>query len=146
MRNTILTDLVVAMKAQDKETLSVLRMVKGSLQLEEINKKKELNDEEMTSLLAKQIKTRKESIEDFKKGNRNDLIEQTEREISILEKYMPQMMSAEEINKVLDELFLKLNPTAKEIGKVMGAVMPLLKGKADMGLVNQLVKSKMESL
>jgi uncharacterized protein len=146
MRNTILTDLVVAMKAQDKETLSVLRMVKGSLQIEEINKKKELNDEEMTSLLAKQIKTRKESIEDFKKGNRNDLIEQTEKEISILEKYMPQMMSKDEINKVLDELFAKLNPNAKEIGKVMGAVMPLLKGKADMGLVNQLVKSKMESL
>jgi len=146
MRNKILTDLVSAMKAQNKEVLSVLRMVKGAMQIEEINKKKELSDEEMVTLIAKQIKTRKESIEDFIKGNRQDLIDQTTSEINILNNYMPQMMSEEDINKVLNDIFNNIQPTSKDIGKVMGAVMPILKGKADMGLVNKLVKIKMESL
>ena len=81
MRERILKDLVTAMKEKDKEKLAVLRMVKGAMQLEEINKKEELKDDEVIAVLAKQIKTRKESIVEFQKGNRNDLVEQTEKEI-----------------------------------------------------------------
>ena len=92
MRNKILEDLVAAMKSQDKEKLSVLRMVKGAVQLEEINLKHELSDDEMISVLAKQIKIRKESIEEFKKGNREDLIEKTQSEIDILSVYMPKQL------------------------------------------------------
>ena len=78
MRNQILEDLKTAMKNQDKETLSVIRMIKGAIQMEELNTKRELTDDEVIGIVSKQIKTRKESIAEFEKGNRNDLIEQTE--------------------------------------------------------------------
>ena len=144
MRNKILEDLTQAMKNQDKETLSVLRMVKGAMQLEEINVKHELTDDEMISVLAKQIKTRKESIEEFKKGNRQDLIDKTQSEIDILSKYMPEQLSQEEIEKVINDAFSKVNPTGpSDMGKIMGIVSPLLKGKADMSLVSKLIKEKL---
>ena len=81
------------MKSQDKEKLSVIRMVKGAISLEEINKKIELSDDDIIAIIAKQIKTRKESIVDFEKGNRQDLVEQTKREIEILNQYMPQQFN-----------------------------------------------------
>ena len=96
MRQTILNAIIEAMKAKDKETLAVLRMVKGAMQLEEINTKKELDDVEMTQILSKQIKTRKDSIVEFEKGGRQDLIDQVKSEIAILEKYMPEQMNEEE--------------------------------------------------
>ena len=144
MRQRIIDDIVTAMKEKDKDTLSVLRMVKGSMQMEEINTKKELNDEEMTRIISKQIKTRKDSIVEFEKGNRQDLIDATNLEIKILEKYMPTLMNEEEINKVLDEVLSSMEDDSKEnMGKIMGKISPLLKGKADMGLVNKLIKDKL---
>lgn len=146
MRGRILNDLTQAMKNQDKETLSVLRMVKGAIQLEEIRTKKELSEEEMTALLSKQVKTRKESILEFEKGNRQDLINQTQSEINILMKYMPTLMSEEEITNIVNEIFNNVKPSSNEMGKVMGALTPLVKGKADMSLVNKIVKDKLSSL
>lgn len=144
MRERIMNDLKEAMKNQDKELLNVIRMIKGAIQLEEINLKKELDDIEMTSLLSKQIKTRKETLEDLEKANREDLIVKTKKEIEILERYMPQMMSEEEINKTIDEVFEEVKPeTAKDIGKIMGKISPLLKGKADMSLVSKLIKDRL---
>lgn len=146
MRQRILDDLVNAMKAKDKDVLSVLRMVKGTIQMEEINKKRELTDEEVLSVLTKQIKTRKESIAEFTKASRQDLIDQTQSEIDILAKYMPKMMDEAEITAVVADILTELNPSANEIGKVMGRVTSLLKGKADMALVNQIVKDKLANL
>lgn len=144
MREKILNDLVSAMKNQDKKTLSVLRMVKGAMQLEEINLKHELNDDEMISVLSKQIKTRKESIEEFKKGNRQDLIDNTTEEIEILSKYMPEQLSIEEVERIINDAFLKINPTGpSDMGKIMGIVSPLLKGKADMSMVSKMIKEKL---
>ena len=144
MRNKILEDLVSAMKSQDKETLAVLRMVKGAMQLEEINVKHELNDDEMITVLSRQIKTRKESIEEFKKGNRQDLVEKTQSEIDILSKYMPAQLSEEEVEKIIDDAFSKVNPQGpSDMGKIMGIVSPLLKGKADMSLVSKIIKEKL---
>ena len=143
MRERILTDLVSAMKNKDKLTLSVLRMVKGAIQLEEINVKHELNDEEVVRIISKQIKTRKDSIAEFEKGNRTDLIEATKNEIKILEKYMPEQMTKEEISKVIDEVFKQVNPVGpSDMGKIMGTISPLVKGKADMGLVNKMIKKR----
>ena len=93
MRNQILEDLKEAMKAQDKLKLSVIRMVKAAIQMEELNTKRELTDEEVIGIIEKQIKTRKESILEFKKGNRTDLIEQTNKEIDILKTYIERLMS-----------------------------------------------------
>ena len=147
MKEKIMIDLKNAMKNQNKDLLNVVRMVKGAIQLEEINKKRDLTDDEVVAVIAKQIKTRKETIGDLEKSGRTDLIKQTEKEISILEKYMPAMMSEEEINKVIDEVFNEVNPTSQaDTGKIMGKISPLLKGKADMSLVNKLVKEKLNNL
>ena len=119
-------------------------MVKGAVQLEEINTKRELNDEEMITVLSRQIKTRKESIAEFEKGNRTDLIEKTQQEIDILSKYLPEQLSEEEVNKIIDEVFATINPTGpSDMGKIMGMLTPKLKGKADMGEVSKKVKSKL---
>ena len=147
MRQTILNAIIEAMKAKDKETLAVLRMVKGAMQLEEINTKKELDDVEMTQILSKQIKTRKDSIVECEKGGRQDLIDQVKSEIAILEKYMPEQMNEEEISKKVLEIFAEVNPTGPSgMGKIMGKAAPLFKGKADMGLVNKIIKEKLNNL
>lgn len=147
MRDKILNDLKEAMKSQDKERLSVIRMVKGAIQMEELNTKRELNDDEVISIIAKQIKTRKESIVEFEKGNRNDLIEKTNSEIKLLEEYMPEQLSSEEVIEVIDKVFNEINPTGmSDMGKIMGKLNPLLKGKADMGFVSSVVKERISTL
>lgn len=147
MKQNLLNDLVAAMKSQDKETLSVLRMVKGAIQLEEINKKSELSDEDFIGVVSKQIKTRKESITEFEKAGRTDLVEQTKKEIEILNKYMPEQLSEEEVLKVIDEAFNTVNPQAQsDMGKLMGFVTPKLKGKADMSFVSKTIKEKLANL
>ena len=147
MKEKILKDLTSAMKAQDKETLSVLRMVKGAIQLEEINKKSELSDEDVIGVISKQIKTRKESIQEFIKANRNDLIEQTNKEIEILNKYMPEHLSEEEVLNIIDEAFSTINPKAQsDMGKLMGFVTPKLKGKTDMSFVSKTIKERLGNL
>lgn len=147
MKNKILEDLKLAMKAQDKEKLSVVRMVKGAIQMEELNKKHELNDDEVIAIISKQIKSRKEAIVEFEKANRNDLVEQNQKEIEILNTYMPEQLSEEEVNKIIEEAFAKINPTSeRDMGKIIGSISPLLKGKADMGSVSKIVKEKLSNL
>ncbi len=147
MRDKILKDIIESMKNKDKDKLSTLRLLKGAMQLEEINKKRELNDEEMISLIAKQIKTRRESIEEFKKANRDDLISKTQKEIDILSEYMPEQLSEEEVLKVIDEAFNAINPTTQsDMGKLMGYVNPKLKGKADMSFVSKTIKERLSNM
>ena len=147
MKDRILKDMVSAMKSQDKLRLSVLRMVKGAIQLEEINKKSELTDDDVIGVLSKQIKTRKESILEFEKGNRLDLIEQTNKEIEILNEYMPEQLSEDEVVKIIDDAFNKVNPTSvSDMGKIMGIITPQLKGKADMSKVSSLIKERLANL
>ena len=139
-------DMVVSMKNKDSFSLGVIRMAKGAIQLEAINKKKELTDEDMVSVLAKQIKMRNDSITEFTKAGRTDLVEQNQKEIEILNKYMPEQLSSEEINKIIEEAFDKLNPTSKDMGLIMKEISPKLTGKADMSKVNALIKDKLNSL
>lgn len=144
MKDRIAKDIVTAMKEKDKVTLETLRMVKGAIQMEEIKAKKELTDDDIALVIGKQIKTRKESIEEFKKGNREDLISKTTEEIKVLEKYMPEQLSIEEIDAIVTRAISELGASIpSDMGKVMGKVTPLLKGKADMGLVSKLVKDKL---
>lgn len=146
MKEQILEDLKMAMKNQDKEKLSVIRMVKGAITLEEINSKKELSDDDIVAIISKQIKTRKESIAEFEKGNRQDLIEQTQKEIEILNQYMPEQFSEEKVVSIIDEVFAKVNPTGiSDMGKVMKEVTPLLRGKADMAFVSKVIKEKLSN-
>ena len=144
MREKILNDLIVAMKNQDKETLLVIRSVKSAMQLEEINLKRNLNDDEVIGVISKQIKTRKDSIVEFEKGNRQDLIEATQKEIDILTKYLPEQLTSEELDKIIDDVFKQVNPTSsKDMGKIMSTITPLVKGKADMKEVSNRIKNKL---
>ena len=144
MRNKILEDLKSAMKAQDKLKLSVIRMVKSSIQMEELNKKRELTDDEVIDVISKQIKTRKDSINEFAKGGRDDLVESTSKEIEILSTYLPEQLTEEEVNNIIDRVFEEVKPEdSKDMGKVMKAVTPLVKGKADMGMVSSIIKNKL---
>ncbi len=140
-------DLITAMKEKDKDKLTVLRMVKGAMQLEVINNKKEENEELLIDVVSRQIKMRKESILEFEKGNRTDLVEATQNEINILKEYLPKQLSEEEIDKIIDDAFNKINPTSnKEMGLIMREVTPLLKGKADMKLVSDKIKERVSKL
>lgn len=144
MKERIVNDLKEAMKAQDKELLAVIRMVKGAISLEEINTKKELTDNEIISIIAKQIKTRKESIEDFKKGNRQDLIDQANREIEILNRYMPEQLSLDEVNKIIDDIFDEVKPSSMaDMGRVMASAKEKLNGQADMSYVSKTIREKL---
>ena len=140
-------DLIDAMKNKDKDKLTTLRMVKGAMQLERINNKKEENEDLLIETVSKQIKMRKESILEFEKANREDLISATKKEIDILSEYLPKQLTEGEIDKIIDDIFDKVKPTsAKEMGIVMKEVTPLLKGKADMKEVSNKIKERISSL
>lgn len=140
-------DIVNAMKEKDQLRLSVLRMVKGAIQLENINNKKELNDELFIDIVSKQIKQRNESLEEFKKAERTDLVNKTSAEIEILKEYLPEQLSNEEIEEILNSAFNKIKPTSsKDMGLIMKEVTPLLKGKADMKEISNLIKEKLSNL
>lgn len=145
MLEKIQNDIVNAMKAKDTLRLSTLRLLKGAIDLEKINKRLEtLSDEDIYVIIGKQIKTRKESIVEFEKGNRKDLIDKTNEEIKILSSYMPEMLSEEEIINIIDETISLINATSiKDMGSVMREVSPKLKGKDDMSLVSSIIKNKL---
>lgn len=141
------SDIVLYMKSKDSFSLGVLRMVKGAIQLEKINLKRELNDEEVVAVIAKQIKMRNDSINEFEKADRKDLIEQNKKEIEFLNTYMPPQLSDEEVNKIIDESFNNIKPTsAKDMGLIMREVSPKLKGRCDMAKVNAIIKEKLSNL
>ncbi len=147
MKNKIIEDIKSAMKSQDKVALAVVRMLKSDIQMAELNKKSELTDDEIVSIVSKQIKMRKDSIKEFEKGNRNDLIEQSEQEIKILKKYLPEQLTEEEVTDIINNVFSKVNPTSSsDMGKIMGALTPLVKGKTDMVIVSKIVKEKLSNL
>ena len=140
-------DMKLAMKSQDKETLSVVRMLKSAVQLAKIELKHDLSDEEVVDVVSKQIKMRKDSIVEFSKASREDLVSQYEQEVNILNKYMPEQLSLEEVEKIIDEAFALVNPTSqKQMGLIMKEVNPKVRGKFDMGEVSKLIKDKLSNL
>ena len=137
-------DLKTAMKEKDSFKLGVIRMIKGAMQLAKPNPREELTDDDVVGVISKQIKMRKESIKEFEKAGRDDLVTQNQKEIEILEVYMPEQLSEEELDKIIDKVFEEVKPTSvKDIGMVMKTISPLVKGKADMSLVNQKIKERL---
>ena len=138
-------DMIEAMKAKDREKLTVIRMVKASLKQEQIDHKKEINDDLLIDVVNKQIKMRKDSITEFEKGNRADLVEKTQNEIDILMAYLPEQLSSEEVIKVIDEIFADVKPESqKDMGKVMKEAQAKLKGKADMKEVSTIIRERLQ--
>ena len=143
MNTKIAEDLKNAMKDGDKFKLSVLRMLKSALQLEQINKKHDLEDAEVIAVIKKQVKLRKDSITEFEKYQKLEEVASLSKEIAILNEYLPAEMSEEEVLKIIDEVFNELKPTSM---KDMGGVMKELNAKitnADMSLVSKLVKERL---
>ncbi len=145
MNEKVAEDLKEAMKSGDKFRLSVLRMLKSALLLEAkaVSKDHELSDEEVIKVIKKQVKTRKDSITEYQKYGKTDEVQSLEKEIEILNVYLPEEMSQEEIIKVIDEVFDLVKPTSM---KDMGLIMKELNSKitnADMSLVSKLVKERL---
>ena len=139
-------DIIEAMKAKESVKLSTLRGVKGSMKLQSIDHKKEINDELLIEVISKEIKTRNESIKEFEKGSRQDLIDKTQIEIEILSKYLPEQLTEEEMKEIIDKVFTEVNPSGiKDMGKIMGVITPLVKGKADMGVISTLIRDRLNN-
>lgn len=145
LQEKINEDLKAYMKSKDTFKLGVVRMVKGAVQLEKINlKKEELSDEEIIKLISKQIKMRKDSITEFTKAGRDDLVQQNEKEIEVLKEYMPEEMSEEEVINIINEAISTTGASnIKEMGKVMREVTPKVSGRFDMGRVSSIIKEKL---
>lgn len=142
-QDRFLEDMKAAMKAGEtgKLRLSVIRMVRAALKNAEIDRRHALAEDEVLEILAKEIKQRRDAIIEFAKGARQDLIQLYEAEIAVLTEYLPQQMSADEIRKLVSEAIAKTGAAGpKDMGKVMGALVPQTRGRADGRLVNQLVK------
>ncbi|OLO38885.1 hypothetical protein BTR23_11560 [Alkalihalophilus pseudofirmus] len=134
-------DMKAAMKSKEKEKLSVIRMVKSSLQNEQIKLGRELSEDETLTVLNRELKQRRESLHEFEKANRDDLASKLYGEIEVLQQYLPEQLSEEEVAQIVQETIQEVGATSKaDFGKVMGAIMPKVKGKADGGLVNRLVQ------
>ena len=147
---TISKDMIEAMKSKDKDTLNTLRLLKSAIDLYLVNNKLDRNnasDEVVIDVVSKQVKTHRESIEEFKKGNRQDLIDNLTREIELLSKYLPEQLSSEELAEIVENVFNEVKPSSvKDMGAIMKAITPLVKGKADMREVNALIKEKLNNL
>ena len=138
-------DMIEAMKSKDKDRLVVIRMVKAALKQEQIDHKKEINDDLLIDVINKQIKMRKDSIIEFEKGNRTDLVEKTQKEINVLMAYLPEQLSTEEVEKIINEIFEEVKPESqKDMGKVMKEAQAKLKGKADMKEVSTIMREKLQ--
>ena len=139
-------DIKNAMKSGDKERLKVIRMVKSAIQMAKIELKHDLSDEEVIDVIGKQIKMRNDSVFEFSKASRDDLVKQYLDEISILKEYMPEELSLEEVSAIIDEAFQKIEPTSsKQMGLLMKEITPKVKGRFDIGEVSKMVKDKLNS-
>ena len=144
MFDKIKSEMVKAMKEQDKFRLSVIRMLKASIDKERIDKKIEITDEVVIDVLAKELKTREEARTEFSKAGRTDLVESLDKEIEIIKEYLPLPLTDEEINKIIDEAFMETKAsTIRDMGKVMKIITPLVKGRCDMKEISNKIKAKL---
>jgi uncharacterized protein YqeY len=145
LKETLTDDYKQAMKDRDKLKVSTIRLVLAGVKNEEIAKRGELTEEEMLTVLAREARKRKESIEEFGKGGRQDLVEKEERELAIIESYLPEQLPEDEVSDMIDNAIEEVGATsAGDLGKVMGILMPRLKGKADGKKVNQIVRQRLQ--
>jgi uncharacterized protein YqeY len=148
IQDKIISDIKEAMKAKDQDKLRVLRSLKAKLMEKEISERKggeaKLSDEQAVEVLMKAAKQRKESIEQFEEGGRDDLAENEKLELKIIEEYLPEMMSEDEVRDVVKQKIKQLGASGlQDMGKVMGPLMGQLKGKADGSMVSRVVKEEL---
>lgn len=141
LKEQLANDLKEAMKAKDEIRKSAVQMVRAGVLQVEKDKRITLDDEGIIEVIAKEVKKRKDVLPDFEKAGRTDLIEATQREIEILSAYLPSQLTEEELDKIVSETVAEVGAASmKDMGKVMSALMPKVKGRADGKTVNELVK------
>ena len=144
LKQLITNDMKLALKAQDKSALKAIRMILGAIKQKEIDERIELNDGQVMAVIQKMVKQRKDSISQFSDAGRTDLVEVEEAELSIINNYMPKQLSEAEIEvAVVKAISDSGADSMKDMGKLMGILKGQLNGQADMGLVSQLIKSKL---
>ena len=139
LKEKLMDDLKTAMRDKDKLSKDAITMIRADIKRKEVDERIEVTDEQILDIISKQLKEKKASIEDFKKGNRQDLVDKTNDEIQVLLRYLPEQLSEDDLRKIVVEAIKKENISSqKEICKLMKAVMPLVKGKADGKEVNRI--------
>jgi uncharacterized protein len=144
LKEQIENDLKSAMKERKQTELDTLRMLRARVKNEEIAKQKEFGDPEILELVASEVKRRKDSIESFRQGGREELAQKEEAEMQILQKYMPAQLSEDEVKQIITETLAGQELSQADFGKAMGLVMPKLKGKAAGDVVSRLLKENLK--
>ena len=141
LKEKLMDDLKTAMKEKDAVKKSVITLIRSAVKQYEVDNRVEADDEKVIEFISKQLKQRKDSLEEFKKAQRDDLVEQTGKEIEIITEYLPKQLEKEEVEKIVAETIQEIQASSlKDMGKLMSAVMPKLKGKADGKLVNEIAR------
>lgn len=144
LRDKINEDMKVAMKARESEKLAAIRLLQAALKQKEVDERIALTDADILAILDKMVKQRKDSIDQYKAGNRPDLVAKEEFELSVLATYMPQPLSEAEIDALIDKIVAETGAAgAKDMGKVMNALRPQVAGRADMGKLSGQVKARL---
>lgn len=147
LKRRINQDAKEALKSKDTLTLNVLRMLKSEIRYKEIERGSELSDDDVISVLSTAIKKRKDSIQQFEKGGRDDLASKEKQELTVVTNYMPEQVSEEELSQIVSQAISEEGATgASDLGKVMKLVMPKVRGRADGKKVNQMVSSQLQSI
>ncbi|GAK57357.1 GatB/Yqey family protein [Candidatus Vecturithrix granuli] len=144
LKEQLTQDMKTAMKQKEQIRLSIIRLVRSAIKNREIELGKDLEDDDVLKVMATLVKQHKDSIEQFEKGGRTDLVEKEQAELDILETYLPKQLTEAELSALIQEAIREVGATsAKEMGKVMKALMPKIQGRADGKLVSQLVKDQL---
>ena len=145
MYDSIKNEIVKAMKEHNKERLNVLRMVKAAVDLEHIDNKVEINDELVLSVVLKQVKMRDDSIEQYSKTSRSDLVEKETMELNILKEFLPKPLTDSEVDELISEAIDEIKPEGmKDMGKVMGYLSPKVKGRTDQKALSIKIKERLQ--
>lgn len=145
LKDKLMEDLKDSMKSKDTIKKNTITMIRSAIKQKEVDDRIEVSEEGILDIITKQLKEKKGAIEDFAKGQRQDLIDLTEKEMEILLQYLPKQLSEEEVEEIVIETIKEVNATSmKDLGMIMKAVMPKLKGKADGNVVNKIIKKVLE--
>jgi hypothetical protein len=144
LKNRILQDVKDAMRSRDKPRLATLRLITAAIKQQEVDERIELDDTQVLALLDKMCKQRRESINQFEKAGRDDLIAQEVSELELIQTYLPEQLGEDEIAALIDEAMAATGAASiKDMGKVMGQLKPKLQGRADMSAVSAMIKAKL---
>ena len=144
LKNQIIADMKSAMKAKDSATLKAVRMIVEAIKQKEVDTREELDDQGILAVIQKMVKQRKDSIDQFTQAGRDDLVAVEEAELKVINLYMPKQLSESEIESVVDQVISQTGASGmQDMGKLMGVLKGELSGKADMGIVSKIIKSKL---